>query len=202
MQVQSLQFELREIRTFMGFLDTLHQKLTLTEATFDAVGPIEFARCPGCGATLDPDTPKNCCIVCKSSLNEETETARYNHIRIDIEIQTRESRQLANRKLVELKNTRRKLGQLRRGYERVLSAFDLEYASRNGPETRFLQQGPFVSVRLTVKSSSFFGAWLPLMIYRSSNLRAVWSRVRFSPLRSVLRFYEQPPTNGVQRLFR
>ena len=137
-QVQSLQFELREIRTFMGFLDTLHQKLTLTEATFDAVGPIEFARCPGCGATLDPDTPKNCCIVCKSSLNEETETARYNHIRIDIEIQTRESRQLANRKLVELKNTRRKLGQLRRGYERVLSAFDLEYASRNGPRDAFL----------------------------------------------------------------
>lgn len=64
--VQSLRFELREVRAFMDLLDTLHKRLSLTEATFEAVGPIEFTRCPGCGATLDPDTPKDSCIVCKT----------------------------------------------------------------------------------------------------------------------------------------
>ena len=136
--VESLRFELREVQAFIKFLEALHKRLTLTEAAFDAVGPIEFTRCPGCGATLDRDTPNNCCIVCKSSLNEETEQARYNHIRLDLEIQKRESRQLTDRKLVELTNTRRELRQLRREHERGLSAFDLEYASRNGPRDAFL----------------------------------------------------------------
>ena len=137
-QEQTLEFELREILAFMEFLDTLQQKLTFAEATFDAVGSIEFTRCPGCGETLDPDTPKNRCIVCKSPLNSQTERARYNRIRLDLEIQSRESRQLTDRNRVELKNTRRELRRLRREHEKQLSVFDLEYSSRNGPRDAFL----------------------------------------------------------------
>ena len=122
----------------MDFLDTLRQRLTLAEATFDAVGSIEFTRCPGCGESLDPDTPKNLCIVCKSPLNAEAERARYNRIRLDLEIQSRESRQLTDRKGIELKNTQRELRLSRREYGKQLSAFDLEYSSRNGPRERFL----------------------------------------------------------------
>lgn len=137
-QVQTIEFELREIRNFIGFIDALQERLTLAEATFDAVGPIEFTRCPGCGEALDPDTPRHRCIVCKSPLNPEIEKARYNHVRLDLEIQARESRQLTDRKDVEVTATRRELRKLRRAYKQKLSMFDLEYASRNGPRDAFL----------------------------------------------------------------
>ena len=137
-QEQTLKFERREIGAFLGFLDTLQDKLTLAEATFNAVGSIEFTRCPGCGGSLDPDTPTNLCIVCKSPLNVETERARYNRIRLDLEIQSRESRQLTDRKEIELKNIRQELRVCRREHKKTLLAFDLEYANRNGPRERFL----------------------------------------------------------------
>ena len=136
-QGNNLEFELRDIREFMAFLEELKRKLTFAEATSDAVGSIEFTRCPACGEELSSATPKNLCVVCKSPLDPESEKARYNQIRLDLEIQSRESVQLKDQKESELGTSRRDLRRMRREHEKNLSAFDLKYSSGNGPREAF-----------------------------------------------------------------
>ena len=133
-----LQFELREIEEFVVFLGEMKEKVGFAEASFNAVGSIEFTHCPACGEELDAATPTSHCVVCKSPIDLEKEVARYNQIRLDLEIQARESRQLIKQKQSERRTTHKKLRRLRREHERRLSAFNLQYAGANGPREAFL----------------------------------------------------------------
>ena len=135
---QNLVFELREIGEFVAFLGELMEKLAFAEATFDVIGSIEFTHCPACGEDLGLDTPKTHCVVCKSPLDLKREKGRYNQIRLDLEIQMRESGQLTHQKESELDTTRQDLRRIRREIEKDLSAFDLKYAGGNGPREAFL----------------------------------------------------------------
>ena len=135
---KSLEFELREIGEFVGFLSELTEKLSFAEATFDAIGSIEFIHCPACGGELTPDTPRGQCVVCKSPLDLDRENARYNQIRLDLEIQIRESGQLIRQKESELDATRKSLRLVRREHTKHLSMFDLKYSGANGPREAFL----------------------------------------------------------------
>ena len=135
---KNIVFELREIGEFVDFLGELMEKLAFAELTCNAIGSIQFTHCPACGEQLDLDTPKYHCVVCKSPLDLEREKSRYNQIRLDLEIQTRESGQLIRQKETELNTTRQDLRRLRREHENDLSAFDLKYAGGNGPREAFL----------------------------------------------------------------
>ena len=135
---KNLEFELREIGEFVDFLGELMKKVDFSEATFDAIGSIEFTHCPACGEELDAGTTKSHCIVCKSRVDLDKEGARYNQIRLDLEIQTRESRQLIQQKQGERREAQKELRRLRREHEKELSAFGLRYAGANGPREAFL----------------------------------------------------------------
>ena len=135
---KNLEFELREIGEFVDFLGELMEKVGFAEATFDAIGSIEFTCCPACGEELDADTAKSHCVVCKSPIDLEKEGARYNQIRLDLEIQARESRQLIQQKQGERREAQKELRRLKREHENELSAFDLRYAGANGPREAFL----------------------------------------------------------------
>ena len=116
----------------------MKERVGFAEATFDAIGSIEFTHCPACGDELDLDTPKVCCIVCKSPIDLDKEGARYNQIRLDLEIQARESRQLIEKMQGERREAQKKLRTLRSEHEDRLSAFNLQYAGANGPREAFL----------------------------------------------------------------
>lgn len=135
---KNLEFELREIGEFVDFLGEQKEKVSFAEATFSAIGSIEFTHCPACGQELEADPSKLHCVVCKSPIDLEKEGARYNQIRFDLEIQTRESRQLIEQKQSKRHATQRELRRLRLEHEKGLSAFDLQYAGANGPREAFL----------------------------------------------------------------
>ena len=138
LKAKDLEFELREIQEFIEFLEQLKQKLKYAEATFSTVGSIEFTHCPACEEELSPGTTKNHCIVCKAPLDPEKEKAQYNQIRLDLEIQTRESGQLLDHKRADLDTIRKKLRRMGRRHEKDLSTFDLRYSSSIGPREAFL----------------------------------------------------------------
>ena len=77
-------------------------------------------------------------MYCKAPLDPEQEKAQYNQIRLDLEIQTRESGQLRYHKRADLDTIRKKLRWIRRKHEKDLSAFDLRYSSSIGPREAFL----------------------------------------------------------------
>jgi len=137
-ELSTLEFELREIQEFLAFLSELTEKLSLAEITYDAVGTIDFTHCPACGEQLNTGTPTDQCVVCKSPRNPEQEKSRYNQIRLDLEIQTRESRQLIDQKRIVLENIKQELRKLGRYHKQELEQFDLMFAGGNGPREAFL----------------------------------------------------------------
>ena len=139
-KVKSIEYELRDVKEFVKLLGELKEKVNFAEATFETVGSVEFTRCPACNGELVPGIPENHCVVCKSPLDSDREKSRYNQIRLDLEIQTRESGQLINQKEAELETGRSKLRELRRKHKKDLSSFDLKYSSRNGPREAFLAE--------------------------------------------------------------
>lgn len=136
--INMLEFELREIGEFLEFLAELTEKLVFTEATFSAVGSIEFTHCPACGSEIGADALPGHCVVCKSPDDPEAEKSRYNQIRLDLEIQTRESQQLIRQKHVELDKSKQEIRRLRRTHEKDLTDFDLKYAGVGGPREAFI----------------------------------------------------------------
>ena len=135
---ENLEFELREIRDFVEFLRELMEQVGYAEATSNAIGSIEFTHCPACGEALDVGESVLRCIVCKSPIDSEREASRYNQIRLDLEIQTRESGQLIRQKERQIDTVRSDLRRLRREHEKGLLAFDLRYSGGNGPREAFL----------------------------------------------------------------
>jgi len=137
---KNIEYELEEIRKFQGYLDELVNKLTLSEAALEVVGSIEFVYCPACGAELNKNVEGAHCVVCQNPTNPEKEKSRYNQIRLDLEIQARESKQLLMQKEAEHFNINRELQELRRVHEKSLSAFDLKYSGANGPREAYLAE--------------------------------------------------------------
>lgn len=135
---KNIEYELREIREFLEFLEEQMEKLTYAQATCTAIGPIDFTHCPACGATLDLDVPEHHCVVCNSPLDSEREKSHHNQIRLDLEIQTRESGQLLYQKESELESIRNVLRKRRSKHKTDLSEFDLLYGGGNSPREVFL----------------------------------------------------------------
>ena len=135
---KNLKFELREIGEFVNFLNEMKEKVEFAEASFNAVGSIEFTHCPACGKELNAENSKHHCVVCKSPIDLDEERARYNQIRLDVEIQARETRQLIKQKQSERRAAQQELRRLRRVHEERLLSFNLQYSGANGPREAFL----------------------------------------------------------------
>ncbi len=73
-------------------------KLAAAQLSFDVVGPIAFSHCPACGKEILSPSVEGQCHVCKENLDPDIEKARYNQIRLDLEIQSRETNQLLRQK--------------------------------------------------------------------------------------------------------
>ena len=114
------------------------EKLSFAEATLTSVGAIEFTHCPACGIELDAEVGKQHCVVCRSPLDMDRERGRYNQIRLDMEIQARESRQLIAQKESEVNVGRQESRRLRREHEQNLAHFELKFGGGNGPREAFL----------------------------------------------------------------
>jgi DNA repair exonuclease SbcCD ATPase subunit len=132
-----LSFELAELDKFNNYLKNLSESLRKTEKTAEIIGNIEFAHCPSC---LEPlkNNAINQCIVCKEKIDAEKIKSKYLHIRLDIDMQLRESDQLKIEKELLLENIKKEIRSLRHIYEdlnaKLLTQFDLS----NSPRESFL----------------------------------------------------------------
>ena len=134
----NLEFEIREIKDFEGYLTGLKEKLTFAEAMSDVVGSIEFTHCPACGEGLIQETSHNHCVVCKALIDPESEKSKYNRIRLDLEIQARQSAQLTEQKQKDLDNSRQTLRSLARRHKKNLTEYDMRFSGVNGPREAYL----------------------------------------------------------------
>lgn len=134
----SLDMEIKEVQAFQSHIAESLEKLAYAEKSFGAIGSIEFTHCPACGEELNFDKKAGCCSLCGSKSDTEKEKSRYNKIRLDLEIQNRESKQLLTSKLADLDllTQSRRLQQKQYGDE--LSNFEIKFSGANGPREAFL----------------------------------------------------------------
>jgi len=139
-EINNIEFESKEIEDFQSYLIELTEKLHLSEASFNAIGLIEFMHCPACGKEINKHKVIDHCAVCKSPIDSEIEKSRYNQIRLDLEIQTRESKQLYRHNKSDLDTKKKHYRVLRTAHEKSLSEFEMKYSGANGPREAYLAE--------------------------------------------------------------
>lgn len=136
--VATNELELSELSEFIPFLQELVGKVGLAERTQRAVGSIDFTQCPACLSDLSPAFDADTCNVCGSPTDPDANKSKYNQIRLDLEIQIRESKQLTNEKTISLQRSARSLRRLNREYAQSVSEFSIKFDLSSSPREFFL----------------------------------------------------------------
>ncbi|MCA9129808.1 MAG: AAA family ATPase [Planctomycetales bacterium] len=136
--INTLELELAELGEFIQFLDEAVKKVGLAERAQLAVGSIEFTQCPACLSELKSSDDPHKCNVCGSPTDPSSDKSKYNQIRLDLEIQMRESKQLVAEKDISLSKGAQRLRRLTRDYTQTLSEFSIQFDLSTSPREAFL----------------------------------------------------------------
>ena len=131
--------EISEINQFLEHLVDQLATLTAADDLAERLGNIEFRYCPACLKPLD-DSDGRHCIVCHEVIDDDSARSRYFEIRIDNELQIRESQQLLNAKRGELLDMQGETRALRREYSAEVAQFSARYDVSNSPRESFLAE--------------------------------------------------------------
>lgn len=132
--------EIADLVNFLRYLEEMADKLPRAQASSDIIGNIDFTHCPACLAPLSAHSGPHQCILCGSELDPEHERSRYLQIKMDLDIQIRESQQLLDEKRRLSINVDRELRQLRRDYQEKLSEYTVSYELSTSPRESFIAE--------------------------------------------------------------
>lgn len=134
------ELELGELTEYQAFLDEHIEQVKVAESTFQAIGGIEFTSCPACLSHLKPVSDQNICNVCGQYTDYEKDKSKYNQVRLDLEIQLRESKQLFAEHEVRLTKDRVELRRVKRSYSQKLSEYSTKFDLSSSPREAFLAE--------------------------------------------------------------
>ncbi|MEH6773524.1 MAG: AAA family ATPase, partial [Cereibacter changlensis] len=137
-KIDTNDFEVADLTNFIAHLEELSEKLPKALRSSEIIGSIEFTHCPACLAPLNGTTDPDHCVLCGSETDPEQERSRYLQIKLDLDIQIRESRQLLADKETGTANAKKELRRLQSNYQEQLSEFTVRYEVSNGPRESFV----------------------------------------------------------------
>lgn len=132
--------DLADLRQFIAYLHELSNKLPNAESASKVVGNIEFTYCPSCLSPLASQSDAGHCIVCGTATDPAKEQSRYLQIKLDIDVQLRESRQLEAERELSQRNIEAEVRETRRRYAEEMTTFALHYDTSNAPRESFLAE--------------------------------------------------------------
>lgn len=139
-QLQVNELEQTDLDNFLDYLRELLDKMPRAEASAEIVGNIDFTHCPACLTPLSPQKGPDHCVVCGSMTDPEQARSRYLQVRMDLEIQIRESEQLAEDKENRQLELERQLRAIRRNYQDLLSEYTVKYDVSTSPRDSFVAE--------------------------------------------------------------
>jgi len=134
------ELELGELTEYQAFLEEHIEQVKVAESTFQAIGGIEFTRCPACLSHLKPVSDPHVCNVCGQYTDPEEDKSKYNQVRLDLEIQLRESKQLFAEHEARLTKDRVELRRVKRSYSQNLSEYSTKFDLSSSPREAFLAE--------------------------------------------------------------
>ena len=132
--------ETADITKFVEYLGELSDKLPRAETSSEIIGQIDFTHCPACLAPLHTDKGPHFCALCGADTDLDKERSRYLQIKLDIDIQLRESRQLLEDKKGFAKHNARALRRLRSSFNERLTEYSVRYELSSSPRESFLAE--------------------------------------------------------------
>ncbi|MDT6942489.1 AAA family ATPase [Brucella pseudogrignonensis] len=128
-----------ELEKFINYLEQQLAALNAAEDLSTKLGNIEFQYCPSC---LKPLSDKHVqhCIVCDEVIDEEKARSQYFELKVDNELQIRESRQLLAAKAAEADHLEGLARALRRDYASAMTEFSSRYDVSNSPRESYLAE--------------------------------------------------------------
>lgn len=132
------ELELSELADFLKYLSELLEKVGVAEKAYRAIGSIEFVHCPACLSELSAAKEEHTCNVCGAPTSPDDDKARYNQVRLDLEIQTRETKQLVDERNASLNRNKTELRRLNKSYAQQLSEFSVNYDLSTSPRETYL----------------------------------------------------------------
>jgi hypothetical protein len=134
------ELEQADLHGFLDYLKDLLKKMPRAEASSEIVGNIDFTYCPACLTELSPQKGADHCVVCGSATDPEQARSRYLQIRMDLEIQIRESEQLSEDRNKQQLQIERQLRTLQRDYQDLLSEYTVKYDVSTSPRDSFVAE--------------------------------------------------------------
>ncbi|MFC2966839.1 AAA family ATPase [Acidimangrovimonas pyrenivorans] len=136
-QIHTNDLEVTDLTSFISHLEELSDKLPKAQKSSEIIGSIEFTHCPACLSPLHGTSDPDHCILCGSETDPEQERSRYLQIKLDLDIQIRESRQLLEEKETGTAQAKKELRKLRSTYQEKLSEFTVRYEISSSPRESF-----------------------------------------------------------------
>ncbi len=138
-RLSDLEGEQGEINQFIEHLEQQLAALSAAENLSFRLGTIEFQYCPACLKPLS-DKQAQHCIVCDEIIDEDKAKSKYFELKVDHELQIRESRQLLTMKAAEVERLESEVRTLRRAYSSTMADFSSRYDVSNSPREAYLAE--------------------------------------------------------------
>lgn len=137
-RLEAQELEVADLLHFIEYLEQLADKLPRAQASADIVGNIVFTYCPACLTPLHQVVEKDHCSVCGAETDPEREQSKYLSIKLDLDIQIRESRQLLKEKEGDIKRLKGETRKWGSEYEGLFSSFAARFEVSISPRESFL----------------------------------------------------------------
>jgi hypothetical protein len=189
-KIQSLELEIRTL-TFEKedstlFLNHLRETLRAVEEatlTYEQLGGVHFKYCPACFTLTGTGSADHHCHLCKKELDESERGSRSLAIKIDLEIQLKESAQLQEEREQTLRTTSQILRAARRELSTKSAAYDAlaraPISSRDARIGQLNQRIGFIDSRIEILNErSELASKLDGMAEEKARLNTVVSRLK------------------------
>jgi len=123
-EVKTLEYEIEDSNLFIKYLRSLLSSFDDAAATYNALGEVRFEHCPSCLRKVDnsPDLEK--CHLCGSTVDEKEKDSRILALKLDFQLQLRESISLQKDREELLSVLRAKVKGLSSQHRRLSEAYN------------------------------------------------------------------------------
>ncbi|KJC48242.1 hypothetical protein UP06_09385 [Bradyrhizobium sp. LTSP857] len=120
----TIQFEITDSDNFIRHLNRMLVDIEKATLTYEQLGGIHFKYCPACFSPTEEGHHSGQCHLCKTPLDESERASRSLAVKIDIQMQLRESKQLQEQREQALALNLKTLRSIRRDHSSKTAAYD------------------------------------------------------------------------------
>jgi hypothetical protein len=121
---RTLEFEIADSELFIQHLKNMLLEIDKSTVTYEELGGIHFQYCPACFSPTESDEDPKKCHLCKTTLDDSERASRGLAVKIDLQMQMRESLQLQEERREALEANAKSLRTARREHSSKAAAYD------------------------------------------------------------------------------